>query len=790
MTAKQVTAWPTEADLEAEIHGVIKHVFPWLPSDSVRHQTKFSFKFGHKVISVNGAEASKAVGRSDVILYLGEKPLTVLELKRKGLALTAEDFAQGLSYARVLNPWPPLVVVTNGVDTRLLETHSGKEWKPPQPSQEAFRALVANAAVVATTDTKFAIDTLMGTNPAVWMQAIRHVSAQTISDLSASWDEPGHPFVRNFLIARKATGQALEELGKGSKLILVEGPPLAGKSSVLRDICVRTEQHLTISTLYVEGGVGHGILQSLADALRHALDWPVSKDEARDWLARISRSDEHRLLLAVDGLDTRDSATRSEVEDLTSSTFGPGLALVVTLDDATADKAVLAPDGLTESAIGRRSKRVCVEALDDAEFQEAQSALWKHRIGFMHGAYATPEFRQPWVLRAMSAPLLERIGQSPPDRVAMLPPMLSLKLIARARERFKDPEVRRLFKAIAAAAIDDGKDRTRDPSLILESIEVNLVRRAQLRKHLEEGELNWLVDHGFVKPAIHACGVPILLTRVPELLASEIAFLLADELAPLTRTDPVHAAEWLAGAAGNFPMGDVIAAQAIYDATQRPGSIDFNLIMSLLEKPPKRGPVSAGSRFATHIPGIGIVEMKLNVNGTADVEIDGIRHILELGDDGITDTYTDVYPWLILSHLAAIPFALEGENGVTRVDPEILLAVGQCDIALRKPGGSPAMHAAPTHDVPGVGSIVCHEAGIIEPVTLSIFRFLMYNDSSVESWIDSAVDTESAPLIARVHIALRELSSSADEARSSWARRMLDTKIVPAFKLLPSLHDN
>jgi type I site-specific restriction endonuclease len=45
------------------------------------------------------------------------KPLAVLEVKRPGLELTDSDGAQGLSYARQMEPMPPLLVITNGATT-------------------------------------------------------------------------------------------------------------------------------------------------------------------------------------------------------------------------------------------------------------------------------------------------------------------------------------------------------------------------------------------------------------------------------------------------------------------------------------------------------------------------------------------------------------------------------------------------------------------------------------------------------------------------------------------------
>ena len=98
------------------------------------------------------------------------------------------------------------------------------------------------------------------------------------------------------------------------------------------------------------------------------------------------------------------------------------------------------------------------------------------------------------------------------------------------------------------------------------------------------------------------------------------------------------------------------------------------------------------------------------------------------------------------------------------------------------------MRAAPTHDVPGIGSMVCHEAGIIEPITLSIFRYLMRDGAAAGDWIDAAIAADSMPLLGRIHIALLQASSSANKELATWAGEMLTLKVLPAFKLFPALH--
>ncbi len=61
------------------------------------------------------------------------------------------------------------------------------------------------------------------------------------------------------------------------------------------------------------------------------------------------------------------------------------------------------------------------------------------------------------------------------------------------------------------------------------------VRRKTVRKHVDGADLIALSERGFVKVALNEANEQIVVARLPELLASELAFLLARRLASQSR---------------------------------------------------------------------------------------------------------------------------------------------------------------------------------------------------------------------------------------------------------------
>jgi hypothetical protein len=106
-----------EATFEARLGAILAELFP-AGGLQVTHQVQFTVRLGHHDIHSDGRKGWVKKGRADVLLSADVGHVAVLELKRPGVELTDDDRHQGLSYARLLTPMAPLVIVSNGMTSR------------------------------------------------------------------------------------------------------------------------------------------------------------------------------------------------------------------------------------------------------------------------------------------------------------------------------------------------------------------------------------------------------------------------------------------------------------------------------------------------------------------------------------------------------------------------------------------------------------------------------------------------------------------------------------------------
>ncbi len=792
MTVKQTTVGKTETDLEVRANAALQAAMPWLDVTSIKHQLTFSFQLGHKKVEINGAKSSSRRGRLDMLIENGGKRLAILELKKPGQPLDEDDVAQGLSYARVLHPRPPIVVVSNGTETRTYATATSKLLKDGLPAEQDFSALMDAAMKIADSDLRDAIATLMGPGSDVWMAAIRAATEQTLDELTGDWSDAHAAFTRDFHLSRKASAEAMTALRGTRRVIAVEGAPLIGKSHVLRELAIGTKDSDEMAVLLVEasGTAAVGIADEVARLLGQAVGWRITAAEARHWLEQLGATKGPQLVIAIDDLGLEHDGIRRELEALSAQSMGSKLKFVIEADTSVVDRLWFGEMRRKNTVFARRGERIAVERLDDDEFQNALKVLERAGVTFMSGADKAEEYRQPWLLRSMAASVVGE-PEMAEGKVAVLPPLLSLDLFRYTRGHFIQDELAEQAATFARAVLHDHARDDRPYDVRLRSMHTFMVRKAIMRDHADTTDTAIMVRSGLIGTVLDDQNRAVFTGRIPEMIASELSRQIADELVDRMGDEESDrdAADWLVGITARLPLGDVIGAHALIDlvhlSAEAPG-ISIAFMNQLLQRTPSIRPIKPGTKAVMWMPSVGQLDMFTRPDGVTVLKKPGWGKGIELpaGEGGVT--YADLDAWLILSHLASVrigALALGEDRIVGMIDPAILALVGTSAIPLRRVPDDLERSSIHAHDGPGGASLVCRDDGIIEPITFSLLRFLERELDNADEWLEEACEAGSAPLLNRISQALSQLSRmNPDGKTAEWARPWLDKSINPALK--------
>jgi hypothetical protein len=769
----------SEANLESLAMEALRRIFPLLPKEALRSQVTFTIQLGHGVFNIDGEQSYRTTGRADVLVYAGSTPLAVLEFKRPGLELQSDDFKQGRSYARMLDPSPPLVVVTNGAQTQVRSAHSGEEIGYEDISEQRVASLFQAAAAAAQSDIKEAINTLLGANNQLWKDAFDQITQQAIGRMTGSWsDELERPFVETFLIHREITAELSKKIDSEKRLIVVAGAPLLGSSSVLRDL-VATNTSRAILFIPAEEG---GIFRQLADVLRSALKWPVTPEEARGWLIEISQSSAVPVVLAVDDIGSDDCL--SDLKEFASGSFGKNFRVVVACDDAVAHR-LLIRGNRKKSALGRDAEQLNVPLLTDVEFRQAHETLKELRVLPLPGAEHSLEYRIPWILRAAVALEVADAAYQNDQIMVSIPPMLGLGLIVLARKRFEDGYLLSLFARCAAAALDATGDIDSATSPI-----TFLLRVETAKEHLSDEELKHLSENGYVRYQLDENNRSVIVIKTPELLASECAKLLSDELARIESPD--DQAERLCEVGKTLPFGDIIAAQSIMDLAAEGVLISIDVIRRLIARLPKATASCHRTKIAIQTTKGKFTNYFFDESGRIarckDVDSRSVITQDEQGRNRRELNEDELHAGLILSYLAFVPSISGTVNLVERVDSEIMLHVGMSQVVVAPPIAREASNCNDFHPDQPYGNIGCMHVGIIEPITFAIMRYIQTENWNTEKWIDEAIEQRSLPLLLRIDAAASLLESITDIKAATFCARIRPRIYQQIVQLRHELH--
>ena len=697
-----------EAELESRLSTALGVAFKNIPREQLVEQRRFTVRLGHETEDFDSTAQWEKSGRADILIFHDDKPLAVIELKRQDLALTNADREQAQSYANQLTPRPPLVVVTNGTDTRVWNANTGEPWLGVDDAQAEVQKLLANASKLAASEMRWAIEALMGRETGVWTRAVRGCTSRLIEELTDLPGQSGRPFARELLFPRLASFWATRSLKEGPAFTIVEAPPVAGKSSLIREIAERTKDSEELAILMLRGS-GPGLFRSIANMFAAELDWTLTADDARNWLRRMSKDDAGpTLVVAVDDV-APGSPMAADLEELMSLQPGPRLKILITTDRAAG--LTKGPNGRTPSAVGSHAAEIALGAMGLEEFQAAAQSLEQVKIAFSDGAEHAEDYRAPWVLRAIYDSIATDPRYADPTKGPLLPPALGLEWIDTARVAYaQETGLLRGYRVLARDAIADVTATSDD--LALRGSHSFIIRRDALSPEGRD-ELAGLVNAGWARTLrLGLCDVVI--PTAPAVFMAELADVAAEILGDMAKTDAHAAGVWLAQRLDAVYLGDLVGAEAIRRYGLSRGGFSVDIIWGLLSIKPEVSVMTDGL-VAFEARDGRLIHIKLE-GGKAWLSD---RHGNARGEPVEVEekpgrTYGSTTGWMILAQFARLRTA-DALDNQARLEPTILLEIGQCPFPLVR--ANREVLGMMEHDLGDLGQVLCQE---VAPMTSSL----------------------------------------------------------------------
>lgn len=290
----------TEADVDARV------VLPYLAAlsiqpDQIRAQRTFSIRLGRSMIHNVDARTSRS-GRLDYVVVRADgRPLFVVELKRPSEALTDDDRDQGISYARLLDHIAPLVLVTNGAESRLYDSITREQLHNP-----AAAALIQGGGHLADEDfarvRAEALEHFVGYSSANVAAFSRMQCDARMATLRGDGQHTRKYEHDLYLPRAEVRRQVQEFLESESTVFALGGASGSGKTN---EMCALAEefgeQHIV---LFFSGAE---LVGSFSRSLADEFDWHFSETiplaQVVRRLARISERSARPVLIFIDAVD-------------------------------------------------------------------------------------------------------------------------------------------------------------------------------------------------------------------------------------------------------------------------------------------------------------------------------------------------------------------------------------------------------------------------------------------------------------------------------------------------------
>ncbi|MBD8388366.1 hypothetical protein [Dysgonomonas sp. BGC7] len=740
-----------EATLEARIDGVLTSVFPTFRMVNVQYQKSFSIKFGHHNVVVNLKEPSVNPARAifDVLLTVDDKNTILLELKREGLTLTDEDISQGISYARLIHPMPPLTLISNGEDNLFYNTYTKENISKTNVDLEYIQNLIDNSFQLAINDFKDAISVLLNKEPDLFSKIINQITEVKFERLLGTVNDFTKPICIDFQIERQCLKQIQTLFTDGAALIGIVGSAFTGKTNLLYQFFNKTKSEKNF-LLYLDcNDHNYSIFQQLANHFTENTKVLITKDKIREWLINsLIHLPDGKFYLLLDNFNNDiPESIKSEIIELIDIFKGVNHHTLYSIDEFNYKRIAFVENRQYKTIIGDQSKLIQLDELNDEEYDITNSSIFdKYKVLIEHGGHYTPEYREPRILRHLVSLYHGGIKDGQFTKIDAVPNLNLLKAITSNKTYTK--QIHDLYRKITYCFFIESELRKKDIDLSIMASGSGAITTDIFKKKFPD-DFNDLIKSSIAVFREIRNGMTIIYPKIQELIAVHSISLITKMMIQEKEKSTTELCKLLLDTTISIPYCDIVANGVLLEiAKANEVELFSNLVQELLKMPPLLEKIEKGTKTLMYVEGVGHIQMNF--------------------DDDINEGgfIADFLPYVILSQLAAYPLGLvdNKEYSIYAFHLHLLYEVGSSKELLRRADVRSLnnIKALESFDLDGVGSIISGHEGVIEPFVQSIQKCFFQMPNEIEWLYEKAFEENNFNLLYRIYLALRTIINNTD----------------------------
>lgn len=742
---------------------VLTTAFPTFREVKVEHQKSFSIKFGHHDVNVDLKEPSTYPSRAilDILLTIGGKNIILLELKKEALALTHDDVSQGISYARLVHPMPPLTLISNGTDNQFYNTYTKEKIETTNVDLDFIQRLTDNSFSLATKDFKEAINLLLNREPELFSKIINQITETKFKRLLGDIDDFKKPICNDFIVERENIEKTISFFSEGASLVGIIGSAFTGKTNLLYQFFskVKSEKNFL---LYLDcNDHNYSIFQQLANHFTQNAKISITKDKIREWLINsLTDLPDGKFYLLLDNFNSDiPEIIKSEIIELIDIFKGVNHHTLYTLDEFNYKRVAYVENRQYKTIIGEQSKLIRLDELNDDEYNAANKFLFdKYRIVIEHGGHYTPEYREPRILRHLVSLYRgeEEIDKEKFVKIDAVPNLNLLNAISANKTYTR--QIHDLYQKITFCFFAEKEMRKKDADLNIMASGSGAITTNTFKKFFPD-DFGTLIKSSVVVFREIRNGMTIIYPKFQELIAKHsipiISKLIVQESSQVKSTEEL--CKLMIDTVTPIPYCDIAATGVLLDIAKR-NEVDLfsELVQELLRIPPRFEKVGGGTKVLMYSEGVGHVQ----INFEDDMDEGGF--------------VADFLPYAILSQLAAYPLRLvdNEEYSVYAFHLYLMYEIGSSKEFLRRADVRSLQNMKPfeSFEWEGVGLLISGHEGIIEPIVQSIQKCFLSIPEEIKRLYERGFEENNVNLLYRIYLALRTMIGYTDPVLESMAK--------------------